>query len=459
MAPANFKVLIVDDEPENCFVVSKALESEGYVPLVAYTGADALEMLWADPEIRLVLLDIRMPGMDGVEVLARIRERDQDLPVVIVSAFEQVSTAVKCMRLGAYDYLTKPLNIHELKITVANTFRTVALQNEVARLRGEIDKRRGLEQLVGASPAMQQVTALIQRVAPHDIAVHIVGESGTGKELVAEAIHALSPRRERPFVTLDCAALPEALLESELFGHPREGAAERRGGRLADAQGGTLFLDEVGGLPPGVQIRLLRALQERRQGASGPNADAPDVRLLTASVVDLRPAVKAGTFREDLFHLLNEFSVALPPLRERGGDVELLASHFLHRFNGQFKRQVGGFSREAMDNLRHYAWPGNVRELLNAVKRAVVLAETVVEPGHLPPELAPTRQPRNEGATGEGELRPLKEAAQAAASRVERDLITRALLLTQNNKMQAAKILRIDYKTLFNKLKEYQLNA
>ena len=469
MTMTKAKVLVVDDEPENCFVVAKALEDEGMLPLVAYSGADALEMLEADHQIQLVLLDIRMPGMDGVEVLARIRERDLDLPVVIISAFEQVSTAVNCMRLGAYDYLTKPLNIHELKITVANTFRTLKLQHEVTRLRSEIDKRRGLEQMVGSSPAVQKVVALIQRVAQHDISVLITGDSGTGKEVVAEAIHGLSPRRDKPFICVDCTALPEHLVESELFGYEKgafTGAQERKPGRFELAHGGTLFLDEIGNLPPNAQMKLLRVLQEREVTRLGGKQAFPvDVRVLAATNSDLKVMMKAGTYREDLFHRLNEFSIHLPPLRERGGDVELLAAFFLHRFNGQFKRQVSGFSPAALACLRAYPWPGNVRELHNAIKRGVVLAESLIEPSHLPPEVRTAEGLEPPSAGGEpasamplsGEIPPLKEATQLAVARVERELITRALQSTQNNKMQAAKLLKIDYKTLFNKLKEHQL--
>jgi DNA-binding NtrC family response regulator len=468
MTMNNAKVLVVDDDPENCFVVAKALEDEGYQPLVSYCGSDALEQLESDHQIQLVLLDIRMPGMDGVEVLGRIREKDQELPVVIVSAFEQVSTAVKCMRLGAYDYLTKPLNIHELKITVANTFRTLKLQNEVARLRGEIEKRRGLEQMVGSSPALQHVAALVQRVAQHDISVLVTGESGTGKEVVSEAIHALSPRRDKPFVCVDCTALPEHLLESELFGYERgafTGALERKPGRFELAQGGTLFLDEIGNLPLSAQMKLLRVLQERQVNRlGGKQPIAVDVRVLSATNANLKAMMQAGIFREELFHRLNEFSIHLPALRDREGDVEMLAAFFLHRFNAQFKRQVTGIGPTAMDCLRRYPWPGNVRELHNAIKRAVVLAEAMVEPSHLPPEIRDfdVQAPDDEFTPSGGDpeaLLPLKEATQIAVARIEKALILKALARTENNKMQAAKLLRIDYKTLFNKLKEHKMTV
>ncbi len=450
------KVLIVDDEPENCFVAAKALEPEGYEALAAYSGPEALERLESDPEVRLVLLDIRMPGMDGVEVLERIRARDRDLPVVIVSAFEHVHTAVKCMRLGAYDYLTKPLNLHELRVTVANGFQMLRLRGEVSRLQVEIDRHRGLDGFVGASAAAQRARELIQRVAPHDIGVLIVGEGGTGKELAAEAIHALSPRRDRPFIAVDCSLQPESLLEAEIFGEP--GPAGRPG-KAVEARGGTLYLHDAGSLPPTLQLRLARLLKERSLDRGDERGPVPvDVRVLASSPADLRAQARAGGFREDLLGRLDEFDLRLPPLRERGGDIELLARHFLERFNAQLGRRVGGFSPQALRMLQDHPWPGNVRELLNAVKRAVVLAETVIEPGHLPPELAEVR-PQAAAPAGPPAVLgvSLKEASHAAARRAERELVVRALQESGNNKTQAARLLRVDYKTLQNKIREFGL--
>ncbi len=473
------KILLVDDEPENCFVVSKALQEEGHQAVSTFSGEEALEQLGRErPD--LVMLDIRMPGMDGVEVLTKIREKDKDILVIIVSAFENVSTAVRCMRLGAYDYLTKPINVHELKITVANALRTLHLQSEVERLKGEIEKNRGLERMIGDSPAIRQTASLIRRIAEHDITILVTGESGTGKEVVAEAIHVLSGRRDRPFVSVDCAALPEHLVESELFGFEKgafTGAVDRKLGRFELANGGVLFLDEIGNLPVSVQIKLLRVLQERQLSRLGSKSSVPiDVRIIAATNVDLKAAIKRGEFREDLYYRLNEFNIHLPPLRERGDDVAVLANYFLHRFNGQFGRQVQGFHPEVMQVFRRHPWTGNVRELQNAVKRAVIMAEEQVRLADLPQEMltaqpAPRPSPEEErelvpagalepawdGQAGAEGVRSLKEATQSALRQVEQEMINRALKASRWNKAKTAKMLQIDYKTLYNKLKEYHI--
>ena len=469
------KILVVDDDPENCFVVSKALEDEGYSATVANSGPEALDILAKD-EHQMVLLDIRMPGMDGVEVLGRIRERDQNLTVIIVSAFEQVSTAVKCMRLGAYDYLTKPLNIHELKITVANALRTIKLQNEVDRLKGEIQKSRGLERMIGDSPAIQRVMDLVKKIAEHDISVLVTGSSGTGKEVVTEAIHMLSPRRDKPFVSVDCTALPEHLVESELFGYEKgafTGATERKLGRFELANGGTLFLDEIGNLPSNVQMKLLRVLQERRLSRLGSKTTIPiDIRVVAATNADLKKMMRDGEFREDLYHRLNEFSINMPDLSERENDVELLASYFLHTYNNQFGRQIHGFTDAAMSAIRDHNWTGNVRELQNAIKRAVILADSAVDVKHLPHEVQSGHVPvdtvdnmtmNDDMATFEtpetgDDMPPLKQITAKAVEKLEREMISRALKATRWNKVKAAKMLKIDYKTLYNKLKEYQID-
>jgi DNA-binding NtrC family response regulator len=448
------KVLAVDDEPDISRVIAEALGGE-YETRAASSGEQALE-LCAKEAFDLVLLDVRMEGIDGVETLDRLRRMDPNALVVMLSAFDQVSTAVQCMRLGAYDYLTKPLNTYELRITLSNALRTRRLQAELERLRHEVEKNRGLDRLVGDEPAMRTLRDLIQRIAIHDISVLITGDSGTGKELVAESLHLLSERKTRPFISVDCAALPEALIESELFGHEKgafTGARERKVGRFELASGGVLFLDEIGNLPSTVQVKLLRVLQERRLTRLGSNTEVPiDVRVVAATNVDLTEAIKKGQFREDLYYRLNEFHIHVPSLRERSGDIPLLANYFLHRFNLQFGRQVLRFSEEAMAAVKAYAWTGNVRELQNTMKRAVILAEDAIEPAHLPPEVSGV------GEEAPGGPRPLKEMAEDAVQVAEAEMIRRALQESRWNKQKAAKLLQIDYKTLFNKIKEYQID-
>jgi DNA-binding NtrC family response regulator len=472
------RILAVDDEDDILFTIQQALQPEGYEVALAHSPAEALDSLEQAPP-SLMLLDIRMGDQEtaGVDLLARLRERGSDVTVIIISAMGQVDLAVKCMKLGAYDFLAKPFDITELKVTVANALRTRKLQDEVDRLRGLVEKR-GLEGLRGESPAMRSVAGLIRRVAGHDITVIVTGESGTGKEVVAEAIHGESRRADKPFVSIDCTAIPEHLVESELFGFEKgafTGAAERKLGRFELANGGTLFLDEVGNLPLPVQMKLLRVLQERRLTRLGGKASLPiDVRVVVATNADLHKLIAQGSFREDLFYRLNEFIIALPPLREREGDVELLARHFLTRFNSQFGRQVPGFSPEARQALLDHPWPGNVRELQSVVKRAVILAaEGPVLLEHLPAELTGASHPALEPAAAPpepglapaaaaseeapGEALSLKEVTARAVQRLEKEMIAQALKSCRWNKVKAAKQLKIDYKTLYNKMREYEI--
>jgi DNA-binding NtrC family response regulator len=445
------KVLAVDDEPDIARVVAEALGTESYETVPAASGEEALE-LYAKNRFDLVLLDVRLGGIDGVETLDRLRRMDSTALVVMLSSFDNVNTAVQCMRLGAYDYLTKPLNTYELRITLANALRTRRLISEVERLRREVEKGRGLERLVGDEPCMHQMRDLIKRIAAHDISVLVTGDSGTGKELVAESLHLLSDRRDRPFVSVDCAALPEPLIESELFGYEKgafTGARERKLGRFELASGGVLFLDEIGNLPPNVQVKLLRVLQERKISRLGSNAEIViDVRLVAATNVDLQDAIRRGAFREDLYYRLAEFHIKVPALKERPGDIPLLANYYLHRFNLQFGRQVLRFSPPAMEAIKAHQWTGNVREMQNAVKRAVILAEEEIDLVHLPPEIG--------GQAGPPQ--PLKVISEGAVAAAEKEMILRALQEARWNKQKAARMLQIDYKTLFNKIKEYAID-
>lgn len=458
-ATANKKILVVDDEPEICWIVKKVLVDEGFDVELAFDGERGLELVDRERP-NLVLLDLRLPGIDGLEALRHIKSNHGDTPVIILSAFDNVGAAVRAMKLGAYDYLSKPLNVDEMMITLKNALKTSDLLSEVDFLKQQIATQQQ-ENLIWSCPAMQKVMEMVDRIARYDVTVFIQGESGTGKEIIAEYIHSHSHRAAKPFVSIDCGALPESLVESELFGYERgafTGAHERKLGRFELAQGGTLFLDEIGNLSPAIQVKLLRVLQERKlQRLGGKGEIEIDVRILTATNVALEREMARGAFREDLFHRLNEFRVQLPSLRERGDDRDLLARHFLERFNRQFRKTVRDFSPEAWEIIRRYPWPGNVRELMNAVKRAVVLANDIVEAGQLPPEICEHRPvpaaPLAAAATG-ASARSLKEICQEVSQRVEREAIVRTLEETHWNKVQTAKRLKINYKTLFNKMKE-----
>ncbi len=447
-------ILIVDDEPEICWIVKKALSDEGYDVSTAFTGEQGLQAAGIiQPD--LVFLDLKLPGVDGLEVLRQLRTRHRDQTVVILSAFDDVTSAVRAMKYGAYDYLSKPLNLDELRITVKNALQTSRLQQEVKRLQGQIVRRQE-PALVWSCPAMQRVVETAERIAPYDVTVLIRGESGTGKEVLAAYLHAESPRADKALVSIDCSALPENLVESELFGFERgafTGAQDSKPGRFEMAQGGTLFLDEIGNLPLAVQVKLLRVLQERKlQRLGGKREVAIDVRVVAATNRPLEEAMAAGQFREDLYHRLNEFTVTLPPLRDRGDEIALLARHFLAQFNRQFNKTVVGFAPEVLEQFRAYPWPGNVRELINAIKRAMVMAEHTVELQHLPVEL--TGRVRPPAAAAAAAPRPLKEICQEVSRRVERETISRALKETRWNKVKTARLLKINYKTLFNKMRD-----
>jgi DNA-binding NtrC family response regulator len=372
-----------------------------------------------------------------------------------------IESAVRAMKLGAFDYLIKPVHLEEVRVVVDKGLETRRLVAEVQTLRAEMRQRASPDDLVGGSAAMDELRRFIARVAPYDVTILIRGESGTGKELVAHAIHGQSKRRRGPFIPLDCAALPETLVESELFGHERgafTGATQRRLGRFELAHGGTLFLDEIGNLPLSTQMKLLRVLEDRAITRLGGRGLIPiDVRIVAATHVNFEDALREGRFREDLYHRLNEFTIHVPPLRERVEDLPELVEHFLGRIGEELGKRVPGVTAEGLEALRAYPWPGNVRELRNALKRAAVLAEGPVTLRDLPGEFRgrPGVSPRP-GVPGAGPT-TLKDVVRQVVETAERDLIVRTLERTRWNRAQAARILGINYKTLYNKLKEYAL--
>ena len=455
-------ILLVDDDPEILWVFSKILSEEGYRVITAEEGKKALAEI-EEEKPDLVILDLVMPGMDGIQTLRKAKEIDENLLVIILTAYGSIESAVKAIKLGAYDYLTRPIDNERMKIVIKNALKTQSLNRKVTDLQEQLGEKFKFSNIIGNSSQTQKVYQLVKRAAPYDITVLLQGETGTGKELIARAIHWNSSRADKPFVAIDCAALPETLVESEIFGYEKgafTGADRRKLGKIELAEGGTLFLDEVGNLTPATQVKLLRALEERKiEHLGGKEPIGVNVRIIAATNIDLREAIKKGLFREDLYHRLNVFSIFLPPLRERKGDVLLLAKHFLQEFNQKLNKDIKGFSPEAIKVLLKYQWPGNVRELKNAVESAVLLADDTILPEHLLLNMQKINDKL--GVNWSFELQkdvPLKRMSKRITQKVERELIIQALKETHWNKRKTARILDIDYKTLYNKMKRYSIS-
>ena len=384
-------ILIVDDEPNIRRVLEAVFSKDGYRVFVAENGKKALDVVSTEPDLDVMLCDLVMPDLNGVEVLEAAREINPGLSVVMITAHGTIKTAVDAMKLGAFDYVTKPFDMDEIKLVVKNALERSRLLAENIQLRQELKSRYRFDGVVGESGKMQEVYKIIERVAGSNATVLIRGESGTGKELVARAIHYNSPRSAKPFIAVSCAALPETLLESELFGHEKgafTGAVGQKAGRFELAHQGTLFLDEVPEISPAMQVKLLRVLQERQfERVGGTRTLQVDVRLIAATNRNLEEAVASGAFRADLYYRLQVIQVFLPPLRERKTDIPPLVEHFIEKFNQQNGKNVKFVSQEAMELLMKYSWPGNIRELENAIERGVVLAEADSE--LITPDLLP----------------------------------------------------------------------
>jgi DNA-binding NtrC family response regulator len=456
------RILCVDDEPQIPRLVGLLL-GDGYLVEAAGSAAEALTRL-EDSAFDVVLTDLSMPDIDGIELIRRARKRDPDTPIVVFTGQASVETAVMAMREGAFDYLRKTSNAQELAAAVDRAAAHGSLAREVRRLRDEVERARGVHEIIGRSPAMIDLLALVGRIAPSDASVLILGESGTGKELLARTIHRLSLRRDAPFVAFDCSALAPSLLESELFGHERgafTGAARARRGLFREAHGGTLFLDEIGDIAPEVQNKLLRVLQEREiKPVGGDSFVKVDVRILAATNKDLRALVARGTFREDLYFRLAVVPIEVPPLRERREDLPLLCAHILAR---RRPAQPGGrgwpqrVSPAALAKLAAYSWPGNIRELENVLSRAALLADgDEIGPADLPP-LVPASAAASEPALADG--RPLKQIVADAARAVERQAIRDALERSDGSPSKAARLLGISRASMYNKLKEYGIST
>jgi two-component system response regulator AtoC len=444
------RVLVVDDDHRTRRVLQILLERMGLQP-VAFEGAEeALRALQAE-SAALVLTDLKMPGADGLELMRRLRRLDADVPVIVLTAFGTVESAVEAMKLGAFDFVAKPFDVDALEVLVQRALQTSRHQIENRYLREQADRPPRFEDLVGDAPPMRAVFELIQKVAPTRSPVLVTGETGTGKELVARALHRLSPRRDKLFVPVNCAAIPMELLESELFGHVRgafTGADAERQGRFGAADGGTLFLDEVGDMDPRLQAKLLRALQEGVIEPVGSNRRIRvDVRIVSSTHRDLEAGIREGRFREDLYYRLNVFRVHLPPLRERASDVPALARYFLDGFAADLAKRPLGLTAGAAQVLARHPWPGNVRELRNVMERAAVLAAGA----EVDEALVATLLPAARDAGGGGlEL-------EAALSDTERQTILRALAAAGGRKAEAAALLGIGERTLFTKLRKHGL--
>ncbi len=448
-------VLVVDDDAGLRESFRLILEDE-YEVLEAADAAQALETV-RTTQLDLILLDIRLPDLDGIAVLEQVKALDEHVEVILVTAVQTVRTAVAAMKLGAFDYVTKPFEEEEILPLVRRAVDKRALAREVVYLRGELARQQDADELVGRSPQMQRLHQLIESVARTPVTVLIVGESGTGKELVARAIHRQGPNRDAPFVPVNVAAIADGVLESELFGHERgafTGALHRKLGKFELAQGGTLFLDEIATLRVDLQAKILRVLQERElERVGGTRRIKIDVRVLAATNVDLRRAIQAGTLREDLYYRLNVVQIAVPPLRERREDIPLLVEHFVRRYNAQFHKRISGVSPAALAILQGYGWPGNVRELQNIVERSVALVEgPVIEARDLPLDLL---LPEPRGRVDGVEELPLKEAR----DQFERQLVLQVLERVQWNRTQAARLLGMHRNSLKAKLEAWGIRG
>jgi DNA-binding NtrC family response regulator len=444
------RILVVDDEPQMAQWVKELLSEEGFLVESRLSGEEAISRLAEEP-FDLMITDLHMRKMSGLDLLKRARSERPEMLVILVTAFGTVESAIDAMKSGAYDYIIKPFKSDELILTVKKAFERIELMGEVRRLREEISKEYRFDNIIGKSKKMLEIFQLIRRISRSAVNVLVTGESGTGKDLIAKAIHYNSPRKERPFVAVNCAAIPETLLESELFGYVRGAFTDAKGdkkGLFEEAEGGTLFLDEIGELPIPLQAKLLRAIQDREIRRVGSTRSIPvDIRIISASNLELKEQVKKREFREDLYYRINVLEFTLPPLRERKEDIPLLVHHFLEKHGKQTGKRIAGMTDAATAALLDYPWPGNVRELENAVERAVTLCQgEKITLEDLPPALSGNQPGRFVLEEAIGKQLPLDA--------VEREYILKVLDLVGGNKVKAAQILKIDRKTLYRKISD-----
>ncbi len=451
---SKYSILVVDDDKN----IGKMIEinlrkAKEYEVRTATSGEACLKIIGEElPD--LILLDIQMPGIDGIETLKRLRDIEPRIPVVMMSAHATIEKAVQSMKLGAYDFITKPFASDRLLVTVKNALMTSSLQKEISELRSELRSKYNFDNIIGQSGRMQEVFRAMEKIIDSNVTVLIQGESGTGKELIARAIHYQGQKRaNKPFVAVNCSALPESLLESELFGHEKgafTGASGKRIGKFEIANGGTIFLDEIGLMSQMTQAKLLRVLQEREfERVGGNELVKVDVRVISATNVDLEEAVKSGQFREDIYYRISVFPIKLPALRERKEDIPLLAAYFLDKYGAQEGKKIEGIAPDALELLMSYNWPGNVRELENAMERAVLLATT--------DEITPKDLPNSVRAIGEKKMYEKDATLSSWIEKLEEEALRQALLECEGNISKTAKKLGIGRATIYRKAKKYGL--
>ena len=453
------RLLVIDDEENMRHMLSKVLGKTGYNVETASNGHEGLKMI-QNTDYDFVLCDIKMPNMSGMDFLKAARDKIRTTTVIMMSAYGTIDTAIEAMKLGAYDYISKPFKTDEVYLTLKKAEERESLRQENRLLKERIKKIEGnynFGNLVAKSDAMQSMFQIAAKATQYKTTVLVLGDSGTGKELIARAIHFEGDRAKMPLVPVNCGGIPETLLESELFGYKKgafTGADKNKKGLFQEADGGTIFLDEIGELPLTLQVKLLRVLQENEVRMIGDSKSMKiDVRVIAATAKDLEQEVKKGAFREDLFYRLNVLSIKIPPLRDRTEDIPLLCDHFIERFNSRLNKKIEGISPSAMSRLLEYAWPGNVRELENMIERALVLAEeSLLLPDHFPPELG--RPIDGDQMDGLFDGHSLK----AAQKLMEKRFITKALKKTDGNRTQAARLLEISHPSLLSKIKTYGID-
>jgi len=456
------RILVVDDEESIREFLEIMLKKEGYEITLAEDGQKAKDLL-AKKSFDMIISDLQMPNVTGLELLKHVKESYPDIVFMLITAFGTTETAVEAMKMGAYDYLTKPFKIDEVRLNIHNALRSRNLEVENRSLKKELVKEYSFQNIVGNAPVMHVIFDLIRRVSQTPTNVLITGESGTGKEVIAKAIHYSGPLKDKPFVTINCGAIPENLMESEMFGHKKgsfTGAVSDKVGLFEVADNGTLFLDEVGELPLTIQVKLLRAIQERVIRRVGATDDMKiDVRIIAATNRNLEDMVAKGTFRQDLFYRLNVINIRTPSLRERRDDIPLLAAHFLKKYNERLNKNIGGISQEAMEILKKYDYPGNVRELENMIERTVALeGGATILPESLPP-MVNTSSGRKIASSNEIEIGDDGIDLDKVMGQIEKELLIKAIHATNGIKKRAAKLLHISFRSMRYRIEKYNLGV